>query len=76
MGLFIETGTGKTRYFGNIIDFLEATEDGFQKITAENIGRTIDPAKSGGIGAADEDDVEIEGLPALPEEGTEYSFWK
>ncbi len=47
MGLYIETGTGRTRYFDNIIDFLDATEDGFQGIIADNIGQEIDGAAQG-----------------------------
>lgn len=65
--MFVETGTGKTMYFNNIIDFLEATEDGFQDIIAKNVGQHLDPATSKAE-IFDNDEVEIDGLPDLPEE--------
>ena len=69
MGVFIETGTGKTRYFNNVLDYLDYTEDGWQKITADNIGKTIDPGKTSSVALeSNDDDIEIEGLPEMPNE--------
>lgn len=63
--MFVELGNGKTMYFDNIIDYLEATENGFQDLIARNIGQNIDPllSKLEGFGTEDSD---IEGLPELP----------
>ena len=45
MASFIELGTGKTKYYNNILDFLEDTENGMQNIIADNVGSYIDHFK-------------------------------
>jgi hypothetical protein len=67
MGMFAEIGNGKTMYFDNVIDFLEATENGFQSLVAKNMGQHIDPAVTK-LESFENDEVEIDGLPDLPEE--------
>lgn len=59
MGVMIELGNGKTKYYSNVIDFLEDTEDGMQKIIAENKGSYVNP-KTLELSTADEDEFEDE----------------
>lgn len=67
MGMFVEIGNGKTMYFDNLIDYLDATENGFQNLIAKNIGHSIDPLATK-LDGFDNDDLDIDGLPDLPEE--------
>lgn len=43
MGVIIELGNGKVKYYNNVLDYLDDTEDGMQKIIADNIGGYINP---------------------------------
>lgn len=65
--MFIEVGNGKTMYFDNVIDFINATEDGFQSLVAKNSGRHVDAAVSK-LESFDNDALEIDGLPELPDD--------
>lgn len=68
MGMFAEIGNGKTMYFNNVIDFLEATErNGFQELIAKNAGQHLDPALTK-MDIFDNDELDIDGLPDLPED--------
>lgn len=67
MGMFVEIGNGKTMHFDNIIDYLNATENGFQDLVAKNVGQNIDPMTTK-LDGFDNDDLDIDGLPDLPDE--------
>jgi len=70
MGMPIQMPDGRTRYYHNVLDFLDDTEDGFQKIIADNKGSFIDPAKikNSDLLKISEQDIEIDGLPEIPED--------
>lgn len=65
--MFVEIGNGKTMYFDNMIDYLNATENGFQNLIAKNMGSSIDPMTTK-LDNFDDDDLDIDGLPDLPDE--------
>lgn len=66
--IVIETGTGKSRFFRDIIEYLDYTENGFQNIIADDLGSSFDPVLSNVQKYQDEYfNIDLPDLPEVPD---------
>lgn len=64
--IIVETSTGKTRFFRDIIEYLDYTENGFQDMIADDIGSHLDPINSN-ISIYQDSYTTLDEIPELPE---------